>query len=220
MERKVLISTDAMSGDFVIILTDAPRERIEKWCSNYLAEQEEGLNTYFDSLKIDWMVKVLADSEDGFDRDDIEVIGYDEAYDVNDYSAKSAGVLRTYDEIYSHVKTLYEKCDTELNELFFNVMVSASADILLKVYAAIMDEINGDKVCCLSPLVTRVNGHVTTVYGEPVQRVEAGYFTGNFKDFLRSYSSQEYVTGWCRICGEGITVEDNFISGQLLSFVF
>lgn len=85
MYRKVLINTFAMNGDYIIILTDAPREAIEKWCINYNREQEDGMNSYFDSLKIDYTVKVLADSEDGFDRNDISSIGFDESYNVDDY---------------------------------------------------------------------------------------------------------------------------------------
>lgn len=84
--RKVLF-TNGMCSDFMIILTDAPKDAIEKWCYHYNEEMENGKNTYFDSLKRYYSVKVLADSEiHDFDRDDIEIIGYQESYDLSDYS--------------------------------------------------------------------------------------------------------------------------------------
>lgn len=83
--RKVLF-TNGMSDDYMIVITDATKEAIEDWCHGYNKEMEDGENTYFSRLEDDYYVKVLADSEvDGFDRADLEVIGYDEAYDLADY---------------------------------------------------------------------------------------------------------------------------------------
>lgn len=83
--RKVLF-TNGMSNDYMIIITDAPKESIEEWCYNYNEEMENGKNTYFNMLKENYYVKVLVDSEvNNFDREDIKVVGYDEAYDLSDY---------------------------------------------------------------------------------------------------------------------------------------
>ena len=83
--RKVLF-TNGMSGDYMIIITDAPKEAIEKWCRHCNQEMENGKNTYFDTLKRYYTVKVLADSVvDKFDREEIDIIGYSEAYDLFDY---------------------------------------------------------------------------------------------------------------------------------------
>lgn len=233
--RKVLFSTDAMSGDFIIILTDAPKEALDKWCSNYLFEQEEGLNTYFDSLKIDWTVKVLADSEDGFDRDDIEVIGYDEYYNLGDYSPeKTVNVpLRTFEEIYQKVCADYDADDVELNSNFFDFEVAATKFLLLSVYAALQKELNGDVVFAFKHLVVRKEeGQFDEAYATPLNwsddEVRKGkvlpdidhIYYGNMKDFLKSFNGREYETGWCRICGTDAVVREDFVSGQLLNFVF
>lgn len=68
----------------MIILTDAPKSAIENWCHRYNWEMENDKNSYFDSLKATYYVKVLADSE--FDMEDVkEAIGFDEVYDLEDY---------------------------------------------------------------------------------------------------------------------------------------
>lgn len=83
-KRKVLI-TAGMSDDKMLIITDAPKKAIEEWCKNYNKEQENGENSYFDTLKKDYYVRVLHDSALENDSDDIEVIGYDEVYDLFNY---------------------------------------------------------------------------------------------------------------------------------------
>lgn len=83
--RKVLI-TYGMSSDRMLLLTDAPKEEIEKWCRKYNEEMENGNNIYLGDLKRNWYTKVIVDSElHDFDMDDIEIIGYDENYDLSDY---------------------------------------------------------------------------------------------------------------------------------------
>lgn len=85
-ERRKVLFTNGMSSDYMIIITDAPKEAIEKWCYHYNQEMEDGKNTYFDTLKKYYSVKVLVDSEThDFDRDDMDIIGYDETYDLCDY---------------------------------------------------------------------------------------------------------------------------------------
>ena len=84
MERRKVLFTYGMSNDAMIIITDAPKEAIEDWCRRYVEEMENGQNTYFDSLKALYYVKELHDSEVD-DAEDIEIIGYDEAYDLNNY---------------------------------------------------------------------------------------------------------------------------------------
>lgn len=87
MDKRKVLFTSGMTEDFMIIITDATKEDIEKWCYHYNEEMENGENTYFDTLiKKHYYVKVLADSVvENFDREDIDIIGYDEAYDLFDY---------------------------------------------------------------------------------------------------------------------------------------
>lgn len=84
MKKKVLF-TQGMSEDRMLIITDAPKKEIEKWCKNYNREQENGKNTYFDGLKKNFFVKVVYDSGEDFQEDVIDAIGYEEYYDLNDF---------------------------------------------------------------------------------------------------------------------------------------
>ncbi len=84
-KRKILI-TSGMSNDVILIITDAPKKIIEEWCRNYNKELENGKNTYFDNLKKDYYVRILHDSETEINNDDVDIIGYDEVYDLFDYS--------------------------------------------------------------------------------------------------------------------------------------
>lgn len=83
MKKKILF-TYGMFGDFMLILTDAPKEAIEEWCYKYNWKMEKGLNTYFNSLKAEYYVKVLADSETD-DKEVCDSIGFDETYELEDY---------------------------------------------------------------------------------------------------------------------------------------
>ena len=83
--RKILI-TSGMNSDSLLLLTDAPKEAIENWCKKYNEEMENGNNIYLGDLKENYCTKVIADSETSdFDRSDLEIIGYDESYDLFDY---------------------------------------------------------------------------------------------------------------------------------------
>ena len=80
--RNILI-TCGMYGDYMIIRTNATDKAIKNWCINYNIEQENGENTYFDNLKKEYCVEVLADSE-------LEVVNLEEfvidvTFDLMDY---------------------------------------------------------------------------------------------------------------------------------------
>lgn len=83
-KRKVLI-TSGMSHDAILFVTDAPTNEIEKWCKHYVKELENGENTYLHILKSEYYINILFDSEENEEWDDIEVIGYDEVFDLFDY---------------------------------------------------------------------------------------------------------------------------------------
>lgn len=86
-ELKKVLFTAGMSNDYMIIITDAPKERLEAFCYSYNEQIENGKEiTAFNELKKEYYLKFLADSEiDNFDKEDIEIIGYSEAYDLFDY---------------------------------------------------------------------------------------------------------------------------------------
>lgn len=75
--RRVVLITD-VSGDEVLIETDAPQEAIEDWCRTNNKDLENRENIFLDLLKENYYVKLLYDS-------DVEKFGYDEAYDLFNY---------------------------------------------------------------------------------------------------------------------------------------
>ena len=84
--RKVLV-TYGLYHDKVLFITDAPKAEIEKWCQRMHREAEDGNCTGFDSLKENYYVRVLFDTEEEIGSEDIDVIGYDEVYDMTNYDA-------------------------------------------------------------------------------------------------------------------------------------
>jgi len=88
--RKILF-TEGMSNDRMLIITDAPKEKIEEWCYRYNDALENGTFgtevTLFDNLIPDYYVKKVFDSEvDDIDSmEDVKRIGYDEEYDLAFY---------------------------------------------------------------------------------------------------------------------------------------
>lgn len=69
----------------MLIITDAPREDIKNWCRRYNQAQEDGIYIEpFDTLMTQYYVRILLDSEID-DNEDIEIVGFDEAYQLNNY---------------------------------------------------------------------------------------------------------------------------------------
>ena len=87
MENRKVLFTYGMSNDAMIIITDAPKERLEQFCKEYNEDMENGINVGFDRLTAQYFVKELFDSE--IDMPElIDIIGYDETYDINDYESE------------------------------------------------------------------------------------------------------------------------------------
>ncbi|MEE1256001.1 MAG: hypothetical protein UHN47_05765 [Lachnospiraceae bacterium] len=81
-ERRKVLFTAGMSNDKMIIITDAPKEDIEKYCLYHNLMMEDGGHfELFAPLKAKYYVKELFDSEVD-DLEDIDIIGYDEVYDL------------------------------------------------------------------------------------------------------------------------------------------
>lgn len=84
-DRRKVLFTNGMSNEFMLIITDAPRDAIESYCYRVNKVMEDGEHIEpFDSLKAQYYVKELLDSEVD-DIDDVGIIGYDESYDLCNY---------------------------------------------------------------------------------------------------------------------------------------
>ena len=83
-KRKVLIN-GMIAYDALLIITDIPEWKIEEWCKKYANEEvNESLLDYIKDT--DYYYFVLCDSEiDSFKGDDLEIIGYEEYYDLLNY---------------------------------------------------------------------------------------------------------------------------------------
>lgn len=91
-KRKVLF-TYGMTNDYQLIITDATEEAIKKWCVQYVTDRENGVrNESFYSLKAQFYVMELLDSQTEPDRDAIELIGYDEVYDYANFKSEKMHV--------------------------------------------------------------------------------------------------------------------------------
>ena len=83
MEKRKVLITNGMYSDCMLICTDAPNESLENWCYEYNKNLEDGKNIYFDTLKKQYHVDIIFDSEiDGADLDDVD---YDISFDLMDY---------------------------------------------------------------------------------------------------------------------------------------
>ena len=85
-EPRTVLITDGMTGDWIYLRTDAPKQAIEDWCRSYQEELENGENTFLDSLKAQYQVDVISLSEEceGDVLDFVEEA--DESYDLQHYA--------------------------------------------------------------------------------------------------------------------------------------
>ena len=85
-DRRKVLFRDGMSNDFLLIITDAPKEDIEKYCRWHNLMMEDGGHfELFAPLKAQHYVKELLDSEID-DLEDVDIIGYDVCYDFGQYT--------------------------------------------------------------------------------------------------------------------------------------
>ena len=90
--KKIRIVTDAMSRNFLIILTDAPDAVMKEWCKT-MAENLEGTGNYSDFKLIaekGYYIEILFDTE-LLHPESADKISYDVNYDINDYIPKQKG---------------------------------------------------------------------------------------------------------------------------------
>lgn len=133
-------------------------------------------------------------------------------------------VITTADELENYIYDEYRKYDTELNGLFFDVQVKMKEKDILRAYAAIQKNINGDDVIrLLEPEIEETDEPNDNIWGIDADLIPEGeyedIYEGNCKDFLESFNEKELETGICRVmdCEER---EDSKIGGIKLDFVF
>lgn len=113
-KRKVLI-TEGMSHDAMLFITDAPKEVIENFCRKTNEDIEGGVGNGYDFLKEkDYYIKELHNSEtDLFD--DIDIIGFDEVYDLFNY--QDAIIDKEEDTDYITVEITLERTQRISNQV-------------------------------------------------------------------------------------------------------
>lgn len=83
-KRKVLI-TEGMNHDAMLFITDAPKEVIENFCRKTNEDIEDGVgNGYSFLIEKDYYIKELHNSLSDTP-DNIDIIGFDEVYDLFNY---------------------------------------------------------------------------------------------------------------------------------------
>jgi len=99
MDKRKVLFTDGMSSDFLLIITDAPKEDIENYCRYHNKMMEAGGHfEMFGTLKAKYYVKELLDSEVDY-LSDLDLLGYDESYDFSNYCKKYEKPLTVEDRL-------------------------------------------------------------------------------------------------------------------------
>lgn len=133
-------------------------------------------------------------------------------------------MFTTYEQVRQKVIKDYFAEDTALGASFFDFEVRMSKGELMRVYADLQEEINGDIVTIIDkPVVVRkFNGDIT-IFGFEKEIDDCflhDIYEGNMKDFLESFNEREQETGWCRI----MDFDDNYkgtsmVGGTKLLFI-
>ena len=96
-------------------------------------------------------------------------------------------MITSRDEFIAHVVEEYQKCDTELNGLFFNFDVQMTEADIITGYAHLQHVINGDTV------FRKDGGRIVDWDDENFIPKDGGYdqmFYGNAMDYLEGYNWQ------------------------------
>ena len=104
MKKRKILFKDIKNDKAQLIITDAPVPAIQVWCGKYNNGEYVEL---FGNLKALYYVKELFDSTYDEDKDDIEIIGYDEEYDYDIY----------HDEIYRENRLIKEYSNDKVFEI-------------------------------------------------------------------------------------------------------
>lgn len=113
-KRKVLI-TEGMSHDAMLFITDAPKEVIENFCRKTNEDIEGGVgNGYSFLIEKDYYIKELHNSLTDLS-DNIDIIGFDEVYDLFNY--QDAIIDKEEDTDYITVEITLERTQRISNQV-------------------------------------------------------------------------------------------------------
>lgn len=112
-KRKVLI-TEGMSHDAMLFITDAPKEVIENFCRKTNVDIEDGVGDGYNFLiEKDYYIKELHNSLTD-SPDNIDIIGFDEVYDLFNY--QDATIDKEEDSDYITVEITLERTQRISNQ--------------------------------------------------------------------------------------------------------
>lgn len=113
-KRKVLI-TEGMNHDAMLFITDAPKEVIENFCRKTNKDIEDGVGNGYDFLtEKDYYIKELHNSLTDTP-DNIDIIGFDEVYDLFNY--QDAIIDKEEDSDYITVEITLERTQRISNQV-------------------------------------------------------------------------------------------------------
>lgn len=109
MEQRMRTVLLILGTDVVLVLTDATTEKIKEWCVYCNQHTGTPYLELLDCLRQHSTVKVISSEENvTFSYDDIEAIGYNEAYDIADYKPKHS-MMKLYRVKYKEWDMSFER---------------------------------------------------------------------------------------------------------------
>lgn len=133
-------------------------------------------------------------------------------------------MLTKYEQVRKKVREEYFSSDTALNSAYFDFDVRMSQGEIMRAYADLQEEINGDIVIIIDkPVIVAAFNGDSTIFGfekEIDDNFMREFYEGNMKEFLESFNGKEQETGWCRI----MDFDDNYrgtgmVGGTRLLFI-
>lgn len=99
VEKRKILFFDEVRNNAILMITDAPIEELKDLCRfiNDFNGKTDIIEQYFKDFEKDWYAKILFNSKNepyfiyGEYENDIDIIGYDEAYNLSDYLAEREG---------------------------------------------------------------------------------------------------------------------------------
>lgn len=115
-QRKVLIHAGNASQMAYLFIADTPNSVLTEWCMDHAMEGNELDEYAFGELEDGYRLKMIYTPESDMDPEDIEIIGYDEEYDIRDYKPDSDAENQKVIDAVSEALEKYDSIDVCCND--------------------------------------------------------------------------------------------------------